>query len=228
MTAGSRAGRSGGGGSGEDDRIELWPVPDQDARTGVGDDGSIKVVGIRNLRPFRDETDVCDLDDRLIVLYAAAELLAAAGAKDAQLKLQQAAARYAKLKGDLTPGGACRCSLSAPSAPRCAACRWSTTARRASNGHDLDPRVHGRPRHPQAGRNLEGRHARPGGRRPHQPGRRVRAARRLRAGLHPAEGHRGARLHQGRADRLRLDPRPGRAQRGELPAPPAPGRRDPS
>lgn len=87
----------------EDDRIELWPVPDQDAGTGIGDDGSIKVVGIRSLRPFRDDTDVCDLDDRLIVLYAAAELLAAAGAKDAQLKLQQAAARYAKLKGDLTP-----------------------------------------------------------------------------------------------------------------------------
>jgi len=87
----------------EDDRIELWPVPDQDAGTGIGDDGSIKVVGIRNLRPFRDDTDVCDLDDRLIVLYAAAELLAAAGAKDAQLKLQQAAARYAKLKDDLSP-----------------------------------------------------------------------------------------------------------------------------
>lgn len=87
----------------EDDRIELWPVSDQDTGTGIGDDGSIKVVGIRNLRPFRDDTDVCDLDDRLIVLYAAAELLAAAGAKDAQLKLQQAAARYAKLKGDLTP-----------------------------------------------------------------------------------------------------------------------------
>ncbi|MGU3656815.1 phage adaptor protein [Methylobacterium fujisawaense] len=87
----------------EDDRIELWPVPDQDTpATGV-QDGSVKVVGIRNLRPFRDDTDVCDLDDRLIVLYAAAETLSASGAKDAPLKLQQAAARYAKLKGDLAP-----------------------------------------------------------------------------------------------------------------------------
>lgn len=87
----------------EDDRIELWPVPDQDVSPSGSVEGTVKVVGIRRLKPFRDDTDVCDLDDHLIVLYAAAELLAAAGAKDAPLKLQQAAARYAKLKDDLSP-----------------------------------------------------------------------------------------------------------------------------
>jgi hypothetical protein len=86
----------------EQDRIELWPIPALDAGPSSLE-GTIKVVGIKRLSKFRDDADTADLDDRLIVLYAAAELLAAAGGKDAQLKLQQAAARYAALKADLLP-----------------------------------------------------------------------------------------------------------------------------
>jgi hypothetical protein len=84
----------------EDDRIEVWPVPDL---TSTDLEGSIKFVGIRNLRKFVDDADVCDLDDRLIVLYAAAETLGASGAKDAKLKLDQAQKRYETMKSDLTP-----------------------------------------------------------------------------------------------------------------------------
>lgn len=86
----------------EDDRIELWPVPDQNGGP-AGLDGMVKVVGIRRLRPFRDDKDECDLDDRMIVLFAAAEILAAAGAKDAKLKLDQATRRYDTLRAELTP-----------------------------------------------------------------------------------------------------------------------------
>jgi hypothetical protein len=63
----------------------------------------VKVVGIRRLARLVDDEDRCDLDDRLIVLYAAAEHLAANGATDAKLKLDQANRRYASLKADLTP-----------------------------------------------------------------------------------------------------------------------------
>ena len=50
-----------------------------------------------------DEADRADLDDRIIVLYAAAETLAATGAKDAQLKMSQANSLLASKRSGLTP-----------------------------------------------------------------------------------------------------------------------------
>lgn len=83
----------------EDEQIELWPIADQD-----GDpttlEGYFKVTGIRNLRPLVEPSDRADLDDRLIVLYAAAESL---GAKEGATKLALANKRYAKLRSGLTP-----------------------------------------------------------------------------------------------------------------------------
>lgn len=86
----------------EDDQIELWPVP-----ATAGDpttlDLMVKVVGIKRLADLVDDDDRCDIDDRLIVLYAAAEYLAASSAADAKLKLDQANKRYGSIKADLTP-----------------------------------------------------------------------------------------------------------------------------
>lgn len=82
-------------------QLEVWPIPDGD-----GDeetlDGTLRLTGIRNLRPLVADADQADLDDRLIVLYAAAEDLAAAGSKDAALKLNLAKKLDAKLRGNLT------------------------------------------------------------------------------------------------------------------------------
>lgn len=86
----------------EGEDIELWPIPDQDADA-TNRDGYLKFTGIRNLNPLVADGDRADLDDRLIVLYAAAEMLAASGAKDAQFKLDQANTIYAKRRGDLSP-----------------------------------------------------------------------------------------------------------------------------
>lgn len=86
----------------EDDRIELWPIPDRTAAE-TGFDGTLKFIGIRRLRKLVDDSDVADLDDRLIVLHAAAERLAADGAKDAGVKQEAAQRLYTKLRGDLTP-----------------------------------------------------------------------------------------------------------------------------
>lgn len=86
----------------EGEQIEIWPVPDMNADA-VDRDGYIKITGIRNLRPLVADNDRADLDDNLIVLYAAAELLAASGAKDASMKLEQANSIYARLRSGLTP-----------------------------------------------------------------------------------------------------------------------------
>lgn len=86
----------------EDEQIELWPIPDVDANPQTRE-GEIRITGIRTLRPLVKDDDRADLDDRLIVLYAAAELLAGSGARDATLKLAAADAHYAKMKSNLTP-----------------------------------------------------------------------------------------------------------------------------
>lgn len=86
----------------EDEQIELWPIPDTDYDP-LTQEGRIKLTGIRKLRPLVDDDDRADLDDHLIVLYAAAEYLAGTGAKDAGLKQQQANARFARLRGQQSP-----------------------------------------------------------------------------------------------------------------------------
>lgn len=87
----------------EEDLIEIWPVPDESAVfTSVTPDmqGVIRLRGVRNLRRLVDDDDRADLDDRLLVLFCAAAILAEAGAKDANLKLETATRHYTRLKGE--------------------------------------------------------------------------------------------------------------------------------
>ncbi len=85
----------------EDEQIELWPVPADNADT-TSLDGRLKITGIRKLAPLVADADTAMLDDRLIVLYAAAEILAASGAKDAQAKMQTAVTRERMLTANLS------------------------------------------------------------------------------------------------------------------------------
>jgi hypothetical protein len=88
----------------EDDEIEIWPVPDQDA-TPADQNGMLRLTGIRSLRPLVEDSDVADLDDRMLVLFCAGSLLAASQAADAQMKLEAASRHYGRLKGSLTKTG---------------------------------------------------------------------------------------------------------------------------
>jgi len=88
----------------EDDDIELWPIPDRNADVETRE-GFLQFTGIRKLRPFVHDGDRADLDDRLITLFAAAEILGAAGAKDAEIKMSQANKRYLRLRGQLSKKG---------------------------------------------------------------------------------------------------------------------------
>lgn len=84
----------------ENDQIEVWPTPDQNS-VELDQNGYLKVIGIRNLRPLVADDDRADLDDRLITLYVAGAILAATGAKDANIKLEAAKLHYDRLKGSL-------------------------------------------------------------------------------------------------------------------------------
>jgi hypothetical protein len=86
----------------EDENIEVWPIPNANADEATLE-GTVKITGIRNLRPLVADIDTADLDDRLIILFCAAEVLGASGAKDASIKLDQANKRYIKLRGQQMP-----------------------------------------------------------------------------------------------------------------------------
>ena len=73
-----------------DERIEIWPVPD------TAD--TLYVEGKRNLKAFATGSDTADLDDQLIVLTAAAELLGRENKKDGQAKAAAAQLRYGQMK----------------------------------------------------------------------------------------------------------------------------------
>jgi hypothetical protein len=81
-----------------DNQFEVWPIP-------ASDNCIIHFKGIRKLKPLVADTDVCDLDDHLITLFAAAEMLAHNKSSDAQSKASLAQAHYFRLRGNAVKGG---------------------------------------------------------------------------------------------------------------------------
>ena len=81
--------------------IEVWPIPSNNANTTTGD-GLLRLEGTGNLSPFIALSDTADLDDQLIVLFAASELLMRQKSPDAQMKMGQATAHYQRLRARLS------------------------------------------------------------------------------------------------------------------------------
>lgn len=81
----------------ENDQVELWPIPSQNGSLATSSD-IVRFTGIRRLRPLVQESDRADLDDTLLVLYSASEVLAREKAADAGLKLQMAEKHYARIR----------------------------------------------------------------------------------------------------------------------------------
>ena len=79
----------------EGNQLEIWPMPSQG-------DGTLRLRGVKTLSALVALDDTADLDDQLIVLFAAAELLARQKSGDAQLKLAQANAHFQRLKARLS------------------------------------------------------------------------------------------------------------------------------
>jgi hypothetical protein len=80
--------------------IEVWPLPSDSGIVGGSLEGNLRLTGIRSLNPMNVESDRCDLDSDLIVLYAAAEILARDRKSDADAKLQMAQQIFTQLKGN--------------------------------------------------------------------------------------------------------------------------------
>ena len=81
----------------ENNQIEVFPVPNKDGNSTTLE-GTIRVHGIKNLSAFVAESDTADLDDQLLILFSAAEMLSRQKQQDYQNKLAQAQAHYARLK----------------------------------------------------------------------------------------------------------------------------------
>lgn len=76
--------------TGVKEQLEVWPVSSQSA--------SLHFFGTKKLSPLIQEEDRADLDDRLIVLFSAAEILARQKSNDAKNKLSQAERRLMQLR----------------------------------------------------------------------------------------------------------------------------------
>jgi hypothetical protein len=81
----------------ENNQVEFWPIPSQNGSLATSSD-IVRFTGIRKLRPLVQESDRADLDDTLLVLYSAAEILAREKSADAGLKLQMAEKHYARIR----------------------------------------------------------------------------------------------------------------------------------
>lgn len=81
--------------TGDGEQVEVWPLP-------ASNNVTLRFSGIRKLKPLVDQEHKADLDDQLIVLFAAGEIMAGKGDADAQMKLQQGKNRLATLQGRVT------------------------------------------------------------------------------------------------------------------------------
>ncbi len=68
--------------TGTTEQLEVWPIPN--------DTESMHFFGTKTLSDLIQESDRADLDDRLIVLFAASEVLARQKSGDARIKMEQA------------------------------------------------------------------------------------------------------------------------------------------
>jgi hypothetical protein len=74
-------------------QIEIWPIPPSD------DAQTVRITGIRKVNDLVNDADVADLDDRMLSLFVAAELLASKDQAAAQARQAKAIDRFNTLKG---------------------------------------------------------------------------------------------------------------------------------
>jgi len=82
----------------EGNQFEIWPLPASNGA--AAGNGRVRFEGIKNLSAFLADADVTTLDADLIVLFAAAEIMAGNGQKDAPAKLNAARGLLIKLLGN--------------------------------------------------------------------------------------------------------------------------------
>lgn len=108
----------------EESQIEIWPIPSEVGMT-------LRLHGIRKLRPLVNDADTCDLDSELLIMFVAAEYLAQQKNPKADKILRAANSLYSRLRaqgsankrgvwvmGGGTGGGSVPGKIEIPFAPR--------------------------------------------------------------------------------------------------------------
>ena len=72
-------------------QFEVWPLP-------ASNGNLVRFKGRRKFVTLVNDTDICHMDDQLVVLYSAAEVLAKKNQKDAELKIAAAKARLVQMR----------------------------------------------------------------------------------------------------------------------------------
>lgn len=78
--------------TGDEPQIEIWPLP-------VTNDREVRVTGIRKLTPLIVAGDRLELDDMMVALFAASELLADRNKAQSGVLQQKAVSRFNTVKG---------------------------------------------------------------------------------------------------------------------------------
>jgi hypothetical protein len=89
--------------AGEVDRrgmFEIWPLPPIDGEAGGSLEHNLRLTGTRNLNRLTQSNDRADLDNDLIVLFCAGELLAPGDPASSQIKLAAAQRLLLQLRGN--------------------------------------------------------------------------------------------------------------------------------
>lgn len=79
-------------------QFQVFPIPATNG-TVATKELHLRFTGIKNLRSLTAMSDVADLDDQLLILYSASQILARLKSPDAPAKLEEANLHYARLKG---------------------------------------------------------------------------------------------------------------------------------
>lgn len=79
--------------TGSTEQLEVWPIPNDDIQT-------IYFFGTKKLGDLIQDSDTADLDDRLIVLFTATEILAEQDSARAQIVSEKANRRLLKLRAN--------------------------------------------------------------------------------------------------------------------------------
>jgi hypothetical protein len=83
----------------DNNTFELWPVPSQaPAATATSQAALVRMRGELAITPMVSDSDTCVMPATAIVLFAAADILASRGAKDAQAKSSKGAEYLRRLK----------------------------------------------------------------------------------------------------------------------------------
>lgn len=78
--------------TGSNEQLEIWPIPSEE--------GTVHFFGTKSLSALVQNEDRADLDDKLIVLFVAAEYLKNQKSPEADGKLSMANSRLLKLRGN--------------------------------------------------------------------------------------------------------------------------------